>query len=367
MLRYLFVFMIILHALIHLMGFTKAYSYASVSQLTQHISKFNGTLWLISAVLFIAGGVMFIFKKEWWWLILLATVFISQYLILTSWQDAKFGIIANAIILLVAIVGGANWNFNNKFISKVNHNLQQTATIAEDVLTETDMQHLPENVKKYLRYTGAVGKSKVKNFKVEFSGEIRKNEQSEWMPFTSVQYNFLDAASRRFFMKATMKGLPVAGFHNFENGKAFMDIRLLSLFRVQYQEGAEMNIAETVTFFNDMCCMAPATLIDKRIQWLETDENRVNASFTLNDITITAWLHFNEKGELVNFISDDRYAMLDDGSMKQFRWSTPTKDYRDYNGIRLAGGADAVYGYPDGDFVYGTFRLTGVQFNCREF
>src|SRR5690606_8752857 len=100
--------------------------------------------------------------------------------------------------------------------------------------------------KKYLRYTGAVGKSKVKNFKVEFSGEIRKNEQSEWMPFTSVQYNFLDAASRRFFMKATMKGLPVAGFHNFENGKAFMDIRLLSLFRVQYQEGAEMNIAETV-------------------------------------------------------------------------------------------------------------------------
>lgn len=30
------------------------------------------------------------------------------------------------------------------------------------------------------------------------------------------------------------KGLPVAGYHHFKNGKAVMDIRLLSLFKVQY-------------------------------------------------------------------------------------------------------------------------------------
>jgi hypothetical protein len=80
------------------------------------------------------------------------------------------------------------------------------------------------------------------------------------MPFTSEQYNFMDASTRLFFMKAVMKGLPLSGFHSFTNGDAFMDIRLLSLFKVQYQSGKEMGIAETVTFFNDMCCMAPASL-----------------------------------------------------------------------------------------------------------
>ena len=51
-----------------------------------------------------------------------------------------------------------------------------------------------------------------------------------------------------------MKKLPIAGFHSFKNGTAFMDIRLLSLFTVQYESGQDMGIAETVTFFNDMCC-----------------------------------------------------------------------------------------------------------------
>jgi hypothetical protein len=185
------------------------------------------------------------------------------------------------------------------------------------------------------------------------------------MPFTSEQYNFVNPAVRLFFMKASMKHLPVAGFHSYKNGIAFMDIRLLSLFKVQYQDGKEMGIAETVTFFNDMCCMAPATLIDNRISWTEVDSNIVNALFTNNGITISARLHFNAKGELINFISGDRYADTDDG-MKKLQWSTPLKDYKNINGYRLAGYADAVYKYPTSDLCYGNFRLTSIEYNVKK-
>ncbi|MBK8953410.1 MAG: hypothetical protein IPM85_15270 [Chitinophagaceae bacterium] len=58
-----------------------------------------------------------------------------------------------------------------------------------------------------------------------------------------------------------------------------MDIRLFSLFRVQYQHGPEMDTAETVTMLNDMCCMAPATLIDKRITWEQADSHKAKAIF----------------------------------------------------------------------------------------
>lgn len=145
-----------------------------------------------------------------------------------------------------------------------------------------------------------------------------------------------------------------------------MDIRLFSIFKVQYQSGEVMDVSETVTFFNDMCVMAPATLIDKRIRWLEVDGNKVKASFTNNNITISAWLIFGESGELVNFISDDRSALLANGKTTKLQWSTPMRDYKIIDGFNLASYAEAIYRYPDGEFVYATFSLKHIKYNLLE-
>ena len=168
--------------------------------------------------------------------------------------------------------------------------------------------------------------------------------------------------SRLFFMNAVMKNLPVAGYHCFNNGDMhFMDIRLFSLFKVQYLDGTEMDKAETVTFFNDMCCMAPATLIDKRISWQMIGDNIVKATFLNNGITITADLYFNEAGELINFKSTDRYNTE---AGKKLPWATPLKDYKEINGYRLAGYAETIYSYPYKDFCYGTFAISSIKYNC---
>jgi len=264
-------------------------------------------------------------------------------------------------------VGFGMSSFHAMYRKDVKKQLTGITTSADALLTETDIAALPEPVKKYIRYTGSLGKPKVNNFKLTFNGKIRKDEQSPWMPFISEQYNFIDSSNRLFFMKAVMKGLPVAGYHCFKNGDAFMDIRLLSLFKVQYQDGVEMGISETVTFFNDMACMAPATLIDKRIKWLESDSSQAKAEFTSNGITIAATLYFNEKGELSNFISGDRYAAGKNNSMQKLPWSTPLYDYKEVDGYRLAGYAEAIYSYPEGELCYGTFNLKKVSYNCKAF
>ncbi len=359
-------FLIAVHGLIHLLGFVKAFHFAEVNQLTQNISKTVGLLWLMAALLFISTAVLYFLEKEAWWIISGGALILSQILIFTSWQDAKFGTIANVIVLIITVIGYSTYRFSNSYKKEVDIGLNQTASTSDVLLTDADVQPLPEPVKKYLRYTGALNKPKVRNFKVEFSGQIRKNELSDWMPFTSIQYNFLDSSTRLFFMNATMNYLPVAGFHCFKNGTAFMDIRLFSLFPVQYQTGPEMGVAETVTFFNDMCCMAPATLIDKRIKWIETQGNNVKAEFTNNGITISAWLYFNDKGELINFVSNDRYAVSENGTMKQIPWSTPLKEYQLVSGHQLTGYAETIYTYPKGDFRYGNFRLTAIEYNCKK-
>ena len=108
MLKILFFIILFVHCLIHLMGFVKAFKLAPMEQLTQPISKPIGLLWLLTALLFLATFVLFLLHHELWWIVAALGIILSQTLIIFSWRDAKFGTIANLIILLNIIL----WNTN---------------------------------------------------------------------------------------------------------------------------------------------------------------------------------------------------------------------------------------------------------------
>jgi hypothetical protein len=366
MFRSIFIFVTLIHGLIHFMGFAKAFNYATITQLTKEITKTTGVVWLSTGLLFLICLALYLLKKDSWAYFAVIAVILSQLLILNNWQDARFGTIANVLILVVTIIGFFEIKFKNEYRNEVKIGLEDSKNRLNANLTEADISLLPVLVQNYIRYTKCLDKPKVNNFKINFSGKIRNREKGVWMPLLSEQYNFIPTPTRLFFLDATMNYLPVAGFHCFKNGVAFMDIRLLSIFKVEYQSGAVMDTSETVTFFNDMCCMAPATLIDKRIQWSEANNNKVKATFTNNNITIAAWLYFNEKSELVNFVSEDRSAVEKDGTIAKHKWSTPLRDYKHINGYLLASYAETIYSYSDGDFTYATFTLKDIGYNVSK-
>ena len=112
--------------------------------------------------------------------------------------------------------------------------------------------------------------------------------------------------------------------------------------------------------------MTPAAMIDKRIKWLEVVGNKVKASFLNNEITISAGLYLNEKGELVNFVSENKSAFGENVKTVKRKWSTPLRDYKDINGYRLTSYAEAIYTYLEGDFTYATFTLKDIGYNLLE-
>lgn len=247
--RTFFTILLAIHGLIHLIGFLRAFAFMEGKGFTIPISKPMGLLWLAAFILFAIVAGMFFYNYKEWWIFGAIAVVLSQYVIIRTWDDSKFGTIVNIVVLLVIIIDYGAWHFRNSFFKEVNEGIHSSVITPTDVLTESDISALPAPVQRYIIYSGALGKPKVKSFRVEFTGQIRKNEESPWMPLHSVQYNFMDVPVRLFFMDATMMHLPVSGFHSFKNGTANMDIRLLSLIPVQYQEGEKMGIAETVTFF----------------------------------------------------------------------------------------------------------------------
>lgn len=365
--RWLFVLVVGVHGLIHLMGFAKAFGYAELPQLTQPISRGLGVAWLAAAVLTLAAAAAVIpWPRGWFWLGAAALV-ASQIVIVTSWTDAKFGTIANVILLCGVVVGAAMegpTSFRAAFEQRSAVGLTRVHALpAPSVITEADLAPLPAPVARYLRVAGFVGQPRTLSYRLRFRGRIRGGADEPWMEFTAEQRSFADAPTRLFLMDATMFGLPVQSFHRFEGEHASFQVRIAGLIPMVDARGEDLDRAETVTLFNDMCLLAPATLLSPSVTWEPIDDRSARARFTHAGRTVSALLTFDGEGMLRDFVSDDRLRASRDGTrFTPQRFSTPVHEVRSFGAQRLMGRADARWHPPEGELVYGEFELLEISF-----
>ncbi len=360
--RYLLAALILIHGLIHFMGFSIAFGLADMKQLSIPISKPTGLLWLLTALLFVLSASLFLLKSGSWMYTCIIACVLSQVIIVLSWKEAKYGTIANGILLLIALLSLTTRLFEQSYKKEVAELVKQSSRNVVPLLTAADIGHLPVPVQRYLIYCGVLNQPRLLNMQVLFEGQMREKGK-DFFPFRSEQYNFFENPARLFFMKAKMYGITVPGYHRYVYASASMDIRLFGKIPMVHQSGPEMDSTETVTLFNDMCLLAPATLIDSRISWEPIDSLTTRAVFTNKGIRISATLYFNQEGQLINFISNDRMAIADH---KKIPFSTPVHQYRPIRGFNLISEADAVWEYPDGKFVYGKFKLTDIRYNIND-
>lgn len=365
------VILLSVHGLIHLMGFLKAFGLAALPQLAGPISRPVGVLWLLAAVAMLAAAVLFFASPRSWWAVAAAAVLLSQGVIFASWGDAKFGTLANIVVLVAAVLGFFSTGPTSLAADherEVARGLAREASrpAPEPPVTEQDLSPLPPQVQRYLRLAGVVGQPRVRSYHVKMTGRIRGGADAPWMEFTVDQRSFVEPATRLFFMRARMKGLPVAALHMYFGDQASMRVKVLSLISMVDVSGPELATAETVTLLNDMCILAPATLIDPTIRWESLDPSRVRATFSNAGNTVRADLVFNDAGELVDFVSDDRSALgADNKTFERQRWSTPLRDHRSFGPFRLPSFGEARHHPASGEYAYGQFEMREITYNER--
>lgn len=355
--RIAFSVLLAIHALIHGMGFIKAFDLATLAQLKLPLSRPMGVLWLAAGLLLMTAVALLLVAPRWFWLFGLVGLVASQTAIIVSWSDARFGTIPNVALLAAVFYGALAWGpfgLRAEYERLVREGMARLdRSVRPPNITEADLAPLPSLVQRYLRFAGVVGTPKVQGFRARMTGRIRGSAAAPWMAFVAEQYNFYDPPRRYFWMEATRSGLPVDGLHIYSEADARMRIRLLSMFPVIDLRGPEMMRAETVTILNDMSIFAPGRLLDPAIRWRELDARTVEATFTNGPHTVRAVLVFDDSGALVDFRSDDRPALAQDGkSMLPQRWSTPIRDYRALGPYRLAGRGEGRYAAPDGEYSY---------------
>jgi len=91
---------LLIHGLIHVMGFAKAFGLAELPQIQKRLTRPMGLLWLGAALLLVAAAALLLLARgEWRWVALMGAL-LSQGMVLLDWQDAKAGTLANLGVLL---------------------------------------------------------------------------------------------------------------------------------------------------------------------------------------------------------------------------------------------------------------------------
>lgn len=366
--RFIVALVLVVHGLIHLIGVAKAFRLAELPQLTQPISLMMGWLWFAATLLLLAASGSLYLGPRWWWLMALAGAVVSFVAIVPSWTDAKFGALANGFVLVAAVFG---YLADGPSSLRAEYDREVARGLARPIearpITDQDVAHLPVPVLRYLRTVGVVGQPRVRNMQVRMRGRIREGPGDPWMPFTVEQHSFFDEPTRLFYMNASRMLLPIQGLHRYVGSSATMRVKAAGVVPVVTASGPAMTQAETVTMFNDMCLMAPATLIDPAITWEGVEGPVVTAAYTNAGHTIRARLVFNDAGELIDFWSDDRRQASERGqALTPIRWSTPVGRYRPFGPVRLAAAGEARWHEPSGDYAYIELQITDVRYNVRQ-
>lgn len=320
-------------------------------------------MWLVAAFNFALTAAALFFATRHWPIVGLAAVLLSQALIISAWSDAKFGTIANVVVfvpLCLALIDLRPGSLRSSYETEIKGALARSSTA--ELVTERDLESLPALVSAYLRRVGVVGKPRVRNFRATFHAQMRSGPETTWMDATAEQFNFYDEPSRFFYMEASRAGIPVKVFHRYVGSTATMRVRIAGVFTVNDAHGQMMDQSETVTMLNDLCLLAPAALPFASITWRLIDAHSVRATYTNAGHTVQGDLIFDRNGDLIDFVSNDRFA-AQESNAKPVPWRTPISEYGTFCGFHLWKKGEARWMDASRAWTYGRFELLDLGYN----
>lgn len=362
MMKWIFLAVLVLHTVIHTLGFFKAFQLAEINQLTQTISKSAGIFWLIAFLFLLVSAIQIASNSQTWWTAAIIGVVISQVLIIIFWHDAKFGTIPNVIILLVAIVSFANWNFSRVVNNEVREMFSKNPSTITRKLTEDMIKNLPMPIQSWLKNSGAIGKEMIYSVRLKQKGEMKlKPEQESWYNTKAEQYFTVNNPA--FIWKTKVDMMPFVFFTGrdyFREGKGQMLIKVLSLFNIVNAADEKINQGTLQRYMAEIIWFPTAAASDY-IMWEEIDSMSAKATINYNGSVGSGIFHFNNNGDFVKFNTMRYMGSGSDAVLKE--WIINVKGSEHVNGIKIPTKLEVSWKLDSGDFTWFKLEVFDVEYN----
>ena len=353
-----------LHGAIHLMGFVKGFKIARISTLQTEISEISGIFWLISFLLLAISAVTFAFDKQTWFYLALPAIIVSSLLIISTWSDARYGMIPNVIILILASVAFSSCSMNKMISRETEEIFSAVKASSPEIITSDEIAELPAPVQGWIRSTGMMGKPAITSACVHQNALMKmKPDQQEWSSAEALQYTTINPPA--FIWTVNMKMMPmvnIKGRDKYVEGKGEMLIKMNSLINVVYEKGARMDEGTLQRFLGELVWY-PSLALSPYIKWEAIDKTSAKATMTYNGTTGSGTFYFNENGDFVKFI-----AMRFKGNKadaKRYPWVLTVDEYAVFENIRVPSKMKATWQLDTGDWTWLELEITSISYNKK--
>ncbi|MCF7876364.1 hypothetical protein K9M06_04835, partial [Candidatus Bipolaricaulota bacterium] len=321
-----------------------------------------GAIWGMTACLFLLTAVLFGLKMDWWWISGFISFVISQALIVSYWQGARFGTVLNVVILVGVILGFGAWNFDRRVQGEIENVLAGPSAVEGRVITEESLGQLPRPVRKWLKNAGVPGSERIQYVKLRQKGELRLNPDGNWSKVKAEQY--VDTVNPSFLWKvdtSLFSILPVAGRDKFIAGRGDMEIRLASLIPVVNERSNEKLDQAALQRYLAEIGWYPTAALSPHITWERIDDLTAEATMEYSGTSGSVKFHFKEEGELER-ISAMRYRGSSENDEKK-EWFGEIKESRIISGVRVPSRVDISWVLDGEVFTWYRFEVTGLEYN----
>ncbi|MBM4167740.1 MAG: hypothetical protein FJ215_01075 [Ignavibacteria bacterium] len=271
---------------------------------------------------------------------------------------------ASLIALFIVVVLIAASAFRSDIESEIVAMFEQGELPDRTVITEADIESLPEPIQRHLRYAQVVGKSRVQYIRLRQRGMFRTRPDQAWMPIEADQYYTVDPPA--FVWHARMQMIPLVSVvirDKYLEGEGEILGKLLSIVTVAHGTGREINQGALLRFLNEIMWFPTAYLSDY-LTWEEIDSSSARVRMSYGGISASAVLYIDKEGKLIDFVCD-RYIMTDSGSNLE-EWSTPISGYGEFEGLRLPTEGEGVWRLKSGDFSYFRLKIESIEYGRPE-
>lgn len=359
--KYIFAILLIIHGLIHLMGFAFALFNTETNKQVLGISKPVDAIWLMTFICFVVASSQFLLNRKWFYIAFVA-VLLSQMLIITVWQEAKYGTLVNIIILLASLASFGNYRFQKMVESEANTLLKSNIEKTRQQISSKDLEKLPDIVAKWLKNSGVLERGKANTIYIRQQGQMRTKKDGKWMPFTAEQY--VNAETSSFVWNTIVEAMPplyLFGRDKLMGGKGEMLIKLAGLIPVvNEKENHKIDSGAMLRYLGEICWI-PFAAIDDNMSWQTIDKTSATATLTIKGESVSGIFKFTESGDFKSFEAERYYGGRVDA--KKEKWVITASKYNIFDGIKSPSVCNVTWKFKEGDFYWLDLNITDIKYD----
>jgi hypothetical protein len=240
----------------------------------------------------------------------------------------------------------------------------QNSIVDIKVITESQIDYLPNSVKNYFRFAGFVGRPLPHNCSIEWEDvEFKMSPEKDWIPIKCFQFNSVKEPARFAYLSASKMGINMfVGRDKYQQGKGNMHIKLFGVFNLQNQWGRAMDESSLVTILSETL-FVPGYALQPYITWEEIDPLTAKGTITYQGVSVSGYFHFLPSGEMTHFVSSDRNQIDAEGNETKVEWVAEVESYSNFDGLNIPGYVSATWKNPEGDYKYFKGKIKDLKFN----